>query len=102
MSSIADLADLIASRRAKLERAFRSELLKLRATYGTAAVAKALELAREAERHVPGINENSVSAMTLKQCRECGGQVSTEAEVLPPFRRSFSCSPAEPTEIFHV
>ncbi len=50
MASLHDLASLIASRRAALERAFDSEILKLKASYGAAAVERALHIARQIKR----------------------------------------------------
>ncbi len=49
MASHDDLAALIAARRAALERAFDSEISKLRLTYGAGAVERALHIARRIE-----------------------------------------------------
>jgi hypothetical protein len=51
MASIDDLADLIAQHRATLERAFESELARLRMTYGDRLIGQAL--ARASERFTP-------------------------------------------------
>jgi hypothetical protein len=46
MANIDDLADLIAAHRARLEHAFKSEMAKLRLTYGDRLVAQALARVR--------------------------------------------------------
>jgi hypothetical protein len=54
MSTIDDLAELIAHRRDALERAFAGELLRLKATYGAGAVEEALAISRgERQRMIP-------------------------------------------------
>jgi hypothetical protein len=46
MSSITDLADLIAANRARLERAFDGEIARLRAMHGDRAIDEALRIVR--------------------------------------------------------
>jgi hypothetical protein len=50
MSSISDLADLIAANRARLERTFDGEIARLRAAHGNRAVDEALRLVEQAQR----------------------------------------------------
>ena len=52
MSTIDDLAALLAHRRAELEKTFNSEVLRLKLTYGAGAVDEALAIAR-GERRFP-------------------------------------------------
>jgi hypothetical protein len=47
MSSITDLADLIAANRARLESAFDSEIARLRITHGDRAVDEALRIVEQ-------------------------------------------------------
>jgi hypothetical protein len=54
MSTIDDLAALLAHRRAELERTFSSEILRLKAAYGAGAVEEALAISRgERWRAIP-------------------------------------------------
>jgi hypothetical protein len=48
MSSITDLADLIAATRARLERAFDGEIARLRTVHGNRAVDEALRIVERA------------------------------------------------------
>jgi hypothetical protein len=50
MSSITDLADLIAANRARLERAFDGEIARLRTVHGNRAVDEALRIVEQAQR----------------------------------------------------
>lgn len=50
MSSITDLADLIAANRARLERTFDGEIARLRTVHGNRAVDEALRIAEQAQR----------------------------------------------------
>jgi hypothetical protein len=50
MSSITDLADLIAANRARLERTFDGELARLRVIHGSCAVDAALRIVEQVRR----------------------------------------------------
>jgi hypothetical protein len=50
MSSITDLADLIAANRARLERAFDGEIARLRSVHGNRVVDEALRIIEQAQR----------------------------------------------------
>jgi hypothetical protein len=50
VSSITDLADLIAANRARLEHAFAGEIARLRAEYGDRAIDAALRIVEQAQR----------------------------------------------------
>jgi hypothetical protein len=50
VSSITDLADLIAATRARLERAFAGEIAKLRTVHGNRAVDEALRIVEQTQR----------------------------------------------------
>lgn len=67
MADIHDLADLIAAHRAELERAYNSEILRLKATYGGAAVEQALEIARKREAAAAGKALAEWSSVSLPQ-----------------------------------
>jgi hypothetical protein len=54
MSSITDLADLIAANRARLERAFDGEIVRLRTVHGNRAVDEALRIVEQAQRRHSG------------------------------------------------
>jgi hypothetical protein len=51
MSSITDLADLIAANRARLERAFAGEIARLRTVHGNRAVDEALRIVEQTAIH---------------------------------------------------
>jgi hypothetical protein len=51
MSSITDLADLIAANRARLERTFDSEIARLRLVHGNRAVDEALRIVEQTAIH---------------------------------------------------
>ncbi len=53
MSSISDLADLIAANRARLERAFAGEIARLRTVHGNKAVDAALRIVERREASAP-------------------------------------------------
>jgi hypothetical protein len=50
MSSLSDLADLIAAQRARLERTFAGEVARLRTVHGDRAVDEALRIVEQAQR----------------------------------------------------
>jgi hypothetical protein len=50
MSSITDIADLIATHRARLERAFDGEIARLRTVHGDRAIDAALRIVEQAQR----------------------------------------------------
>jgi len=53
MSSITDLADLIAAHRLKLERAFDAEIARLRIVHGNRAIDAALRIVEQVQRREP-------------------------------------------------
>jgi hypothetical protein len=62
MSSITDLADLIAANRARLERTFDSEIARLRMVHGNRVVDEALRIIEQAQRRDASLHRKPAPA----------------------------------------